>query len=213
MTAAGHHTAGYVRPQPADGRPTGPDTVAALAACERMFDALGIVGDTQTAARHVRALTELTRGLWQDPADHLAVTFPPVSADPGLIVAADIPFASVCAHHALPFSGTATIGYLPKPEARIVGLSKLARMLTGYAARPQVQEAIAVMVVAALMGRLNARGAAIAIRATHSCMALRGARTGAHSSMVTVEHAGDLHHQPWRDDFTHAAATVIRGRP
>lgn len=191
----------------------GPLPDVAVHACEAMFNALGIVGDANTATRHVRALTELTRGLWENPDDHLAVVFPPVSADPGLIVAADIPFSSICAHHALPFSGTFTVAYLPKPGAAIVGLSKLARMVVGYAARPQVQEQIGEQVTAALTSSLNARGAAIALRGNHSCMALRGARTGAGSSMVTVQHVGDLATSPWRDEFAAAADTVIRGRP
>lgn len=196
------------RPAP----PPGIDTTAAVTACEQMFDALGIVGDDRTAARHVRALVELTRGLWEDPADHLGIVFPPVSADPGLIVAADIPFSSICAHHALPFSGRFTVAYLPKPGASIVGLSKLARMVVGYAARPQVQEQIGEQVTTALTASLNARGAAIALRGTHSCMALRGARTGEGSSMVTVQHVGDLAASPWREEFAAAADTVIRGR-
>jgi GTP cyclohydrolase I len=198
-------------PDAAPGTPYPIDPATAVQACKLMFANLGIIGDLDTARRHVDALTELTRGLREDPDHHLAVTFPPVSADPGLIVAADIPFTSLCAHHALPFSGTFTVGYLPKPGANIVGLSKLARMVTGYAARPQVQERIANQAVTALMDTLNARGAAIALRATHSCMALRGARTGTTSSMVTVEHVGDLRTQPWRDDFTAAARNVLTG--
>ncbi len=189
-----------------------PDTVTATQLCQQMFDALGLVGDTHTAARHVRALAELTRGLTVDPADHLAVTFPPVSDDPGLIIASDIPFVSLCAHHALPFHGTFTVAYLPKPEANIVGLSKLARLVVDIAARPQVQEAIAAGTCTALMHHLNARGAAIALRGTHSCMAYRGARTGADSAMITVEHVGDLRDAPWRQEFADAASLVIRGR-
>lgn len=192
--------------------PTEPDVIRAVTACEQMFEALGIVGDDRTPTRHVRALIELTRGLREDPTEHLAVTFPPVSAEPGLVIAADIPFVSLCAHHALPFAGTFTVGYLPKPEAHIVGLSKLARLVVGLAARPQVQEQIAAQTVTALMTTLNARGAAIAIRGTHSCMAHRGARTGALSAMVTVEHVGDLHNAPWRGEFAAAAANVITGR-
>jgi GTP cyclohydrolase I len=187
------------------------DYDAAFAAADRMFAALGIVGDPHMAARHVRALAELTRGTREDPAAHLTVTFPPVSAEPGLIVATDTPFASLCAHHGLPFAGSFTVAYLPKTGAHIVGLSKLARMVCGYAARPQVQEQIAAQACATLMAELNARGAAIAIRATHTCMAHRGARTGAASGMVTVEHVGELADPPWRAEFTAAADTVIRG--
>lgn len=188
-----------------------PDQATAVAACRTMFTALGIVGDEHTPTRHVRALMELTRGLSEDPTGHLAVTFPPVSPEPGLIVATDVPFVSLCAHHGLPFVGTFTVAYLPKPDSHIVGLSKLARMVLGYAARPQVQEAIAAQSVSALMGTLNARGAAIALRATHSCMAHRGVRTGATSGMVTVEHDGELRLSPWREEFTQAATRVITG--
>lgn len=188
------------------------NTERAIAACALMFDALGIVGDDHTPARHVRALAELTRGLRETPTDHLTVTFPPVSAEPGMVIATDIPFVSLCAHHALPFAGQFTVAYLPKPDSHIVGLSKLARLVIGYAARPQVQEQIAAQSVTALMGTLNARGAAIAIRGTHSCMAHRGARTGALSAMVTVEHVGELRDAPWRQEFAEAAARVIRGQ-
>lgn len=188
-----------------------PDSTAATAACESMFAALGIVGDDQTPARHVSALIELTRGLAEDPTDHLSVTFSPVSPEPGLVIVTDVPFVSLCAHHGLPFTGSFTVAYLPKPEAQIVGLSKLARMVIGYAARPQVQERIAAQSISALMGTLNARGAAIALRATHSCMAHRGVRTGTASGMVTVEHDGELRRSPWREEFTAAAARVITG--
>jgi GTP cyclohydrolase I len=189
-----------------------PDLDRATVACDLMFQSLGIAGDDHTAARHVRALAELTRGLREDPTEHLAVTFPPVSAEPGLVIATDIPFVSLCAHHALPFHGTFAVAYLPKPDAHIVGLSKLARMVVGYASRPQVQEAIAAQAVSALMNTLNARGAAIALRATHSCMAHRGARTGTDSAMVTVEHVGELRDPPWRGEFAQAATRVIRGQ-
>lgn len=184
------------------------DVEAAAAHCAAMLAALDIAGDDQTPHRHVKALAELTRGLREDPADHLLVQFPPVTGEQsaaageqGLIAITGVPIVSLCAHHALPFAGTAAVAYLPKPGARIVGLSKLARLVTGYAARPQVQEQIAAQTVEALMTRLTARGAAVALRATHSCMALRGARTGPDAAMVTVHHAGDLLDDPWRREF------------
>lgn len=211
-----HCTEPYPGAQPGARYPVaalgGPDLTAATTACQALFAALGIVGDDHTPARHVRALAELTRGIYEAPEHHLETTFPPVSADPGLIVVADVPFVSLCAHHGLPFTGTFTLAYLPKQDARIVGLSKLARMVTGFAARPQVQERIAAQAIAALINATDARGAAIALRATHSCMALRGARTGPAAAMVTVEHTGDLRADPWRTEFATAAYTVIRGR-
>lgn len=185
----------------------------AAAHCAYMLAALGIHGDERTPARHVRALAQLTAGVHEDPIDHLGVQFPAVSADPGLIGVTAVPFASLCAHHALPFAGTFAVAYLPKPGGNIVGLSKLTRLVTGYATRPQVQERLAAQVLTALMAGLPARGAAIAIRATHSCMALRGARTGPTAAMVTVDHAGDLLNDPWRGEFAALARTVLAGVP
>lgn len=178
----------------------------AVVACRELFSRLGIVGDERTPTRYVRALAELTRGLATDPRRHLEVTFPPTSADPGLITARAVPFTSLCAHHLLPFYGTATVAYLPKPQARIVGLSKMARLVQDYAARPQVQERLAAQILDALTTRLHCRGAAVAIRGMHTCMALRGATTGPGAEMVTVDHAGELAEQPWRGEFAALAA-------
>src|SRR5690606_38015671 len=114
---------GTVRTVTSNGRVAVVDE-AAVKACEEMFTRLGIVGDSKTARRHVRALMELTAGLRVDPARHLDVTFPPTSGEPGLVAVAGVPFTSVCAHHMLPFYGEAAVAYLPKPGARIVGLSK-----------------------------------------------------------------------------------------
>lgn len=183
----------------------------AVAACRELFGRLGVVGDQETARRHVRALAELTAGVRQDPGRHLEVTFAPVSPEPGLISVRSVPFTSLCAHHMLPFYGTATVGYLPKPEARIVGLSKLARVVKEFAARPQVQEQLAAQVLEALASRLHCRGAAIAISAVHTCMALRGACTGVGASMVTVDYVGELREQPWRGEF--AALHQAGGHP
>lgn len=168
---------------------------------------LGLAGDEETPRRFVRALAELCHGVTVDPRRHLAVTFPPVATDPGLIVVRDVPFASVCAHHLLPFHGTATVAYLPKPDAEIVGLSKLARLVRDYAARPQVQEQLAADVLSAIMSVLGARGAAVHLRGVHTCMSLRGAGTGTDAAMVTRDYAGDLADpsQPWRAEFDHIA--------
>lgn len=179
---------------------------AAVTAAGELFGRMGIAGDEKTPRRYVRALAELTRGTALDPRRHLEVTFPPTTPEPGLITVREVPFTSVCAHHMLPFYGAATVAYLPKPEARIVGLSKLARVVQEYAARPQVQEELAAQVLDALMSRLHCRGAAVGIRAVHTCMALRGAATGPGANMVTVDHVGELGQQPWRQEFAAALA-------
>lgn len=167
-----------------------------------MLKALGIRGDDRTATRLTRALHELTAGRLGDPRDHLAVRFPPTSTEPGLIVVTDVPFVSVCEHHVLPFHGVATVAYLPPPGGEIVGLSKLARVAQDYAARPQIQERLCEQIVCALMDVLQPRGAACAVRGIHSCMTLRGARTGQSSAMTTTQFAGLLTEQPWRGEFT-----------
>jgi GTP cyclohydrolase I len=136
---------------------------------------------SRTPARFVRALAELTAGAALDPDRHLTVTFPPPSDDPGMVIVPGIPFTSVCEHHLLAFTGTAAVAYLP--ASRIVGLSKLARLTQEYAARPQVQERLGDQIADALMRCLDARGAAVLLRASHSCMTLRGARA---AGAVTV---------------------------
>lgn len=180
-----------------------PDLAIAELHAGAMLTALGIVGDDRTPGRLVRALHELTAGRNLAPDRHLDVTFPATSNTPGLIIVTDIPFTSVCEHHVLPFTGHATVAYLPRPGARIVGLSKLARLVQEYAARPQVQERLADQIVTALSVGLDSQGAACALRGVHSCMSLRGARTGMSAAMVTVQYTGALETDPWRTDFAH----------
>lgn len=180
--------------QAAATRPVPSDRLAAAAGHARaMLAALGIACDDESTAatpeRFVRALAEMTAGRLVDPDRHLLVTFPPESPAPGLIVVTGIPFQSVCEHHLLPFSGRAAVAYLPAPGSRIVGLSKLARVVQEYAARPQVQERLCTQVVGAVTSRLRTDGAACLIRSVHSCMTVRGAR--AHGGeMVTTQYAG-----------------------
>ncbi|GAA2628441.1 GTP cyclohydrolase I [Actinomadura fulvescens] len=177
----------------------------------RLMTTLGFpVGDpgmTDTPARLVRAWCELSHGMHLDPGRHLAVTFPPESPDPGLIAVTDVPFVSLCEHHLLPFTGTANVAYLPAPGASIVGLSKLARLVQEYAARPQVQERLGEQIVHALVSRLDCDGAACAITAEHSCMTLRGARsTGA--QMETLHLKGAFQADPQlRENFLGLART------
>lgn len=181
---------------------TGPDLAAAAGHAAAMLAALGIEGvDDVTPIRFVRALDELAAGRALDPTRHLSVEFPPVSKDPGLVVVTDLPFVSLCEHHLLPFTGVVTVGYLPSVDAPIVGLSKLARLVQEYAARPQVQERLTEQIATALDRPDRARGAACAVRGVHSCMALRGARTGDQVAMVTTQYLGALARDPYRSHF------------
>lgn len=169
--------------------------VQAAAHARAMFTALGIdcenASTQRTPDRFVRALAEMTSGLRLDPTRHLRVQFPPESMNQGIIAAVDIPFVALCEHHVLPFLGRATVAYLPAPGGMIVGLSKLARVVQEYAARPQVQERLGEQVVDALTTELNALGAACLIRSEHACLTLRGAE--AHGAvMVTTHLSGDF---------------------
>lgn len=163
-----------------------------------LLEALGIPeteSTKDTPRRLVAALVEMTTGVFLDPSRHLAVTFPSESPDPGMIVVTGIPLVSVCEHHMLPFTGVATVGYLPVPGARIVGLSKLARVAQEFAARPQVQERLGDQITTAITSCLDTLGAACVIRAHHSCLTLRGARaTGA--TMVTSHLSGRFRDEP-----------------
>ncbi|MFJ8043772.1 GTP cyclohydrolase I [Kitasatospora sp. NPDC096147] len=175
--------------------PNGFDLDLAARHAAGLLEALGIPCDSESTAetprRMAKALAELTAGVHLDPARHLAVTFPPEGERPGVIAAVNVPFVALCEHHVLPFPGRATVAYLPKPGARIVGLSKLARIVQEYAARPQVQERLGRQVVEALVDHLQVDGAACLIRSQHACMTLRGAR--AHdAAMVTTHLAGSM---------------------
>ena len=158
-----------------------------------MLHALGIPCEDEdtaaTPARLIRALLELTAGLTANPARHFATTFPAPPGDPGMVVVPGIPFTSICEHHLLPFTGKATLAYLPAPGGRIVGLSKLARVAQEFAARPQVQERLGQQIVSVIDAHLDTRGAACLLTAVHSCMTLRGAKAVG-ATMVTSHLTG-----------------------
>jgi len=146
-------------------------------------------GLQETPRRVLGAFTELTAGYLLDPADVLAVQFEQEPAYEGIVAAIDVPFTSTCEHHLMPFTGTASVAYIPEVGAPLVGLSKLARLVDIYALRLQIQERLTAQVVNALVTHLRTRGAACVIRAEHTCMAHRGVKKTA-SAMVTSELRG-----------------------
>ena len=129
-------------------------------------------GLEDTPGRVARAYGELLGGYGSDPADHLDRQFE-VDHDE-MVIVRDIPFSSLCEHHMLPFIGRAHVAYLPGPDGKVCGLSKLARVVDGYANRLQVQERLTVQVADALVERLKARGVLVAMEAEHLCMTMRG---------------------------------------
>ena len=137
-------------------------------------------GLIKTPNRVARAYAELIAGMQDDPKRHLKTVF---SEDyDEIVLLRDIEFNSICEHHLLPFTGVAHVAYLPK--GKVVGLSKLARLVEGFARRPQVQERLTVQIADALMEELSPVGAACVIEATHTCMTIRGAKKHG-STMVT----------------------------
>lgn len=165
-------------------------------AVTELLEALGAEWDEHTRdtpRRAARMWHELLAGMNEDPRDHLRTTFPVDTRDPGLVVQSGIELVSVCAHHLLPFTGTATVAYRPSPakDSRVVGLSKLARLVQGYGRRLQIQERIGAQVVGALVEVLQPSGAMCLITATHDCMRLRGVRDGS-SKTTTMAIAGLL---------------------
>jgi GTP cyclohydrolase I len=127
----------------------------------------GVLG---TPERVADAYAYLFAGLGEDPTRHLEVGFMESARD--MVLVRDIPLASMCEHHILPFIGKAHLGYAP--NGRVVGLSKLARLVEGYARRPQLQEQLTAQIADALYTSLGSRGSIVVIEAEHSCMTMRG---------------------------------------
>lgn len=133
-------------------------------------------GLRHTPERVARAWRELTEGYDQDPAEILDTTFD-VGPYDQMVVVRDIEFWSLCEHHLLPFHGTACVGYLP--GERVVGLSKIGRLVQCFARRLQVQERMTQQVAEAMETTLKPLGVGVIIRASHTCMAMRGAKLDA----------------------------------
>lgn len=131
-------------------------------------------GLLETPQRVARMYAEVCGGLHEDPRDHLITQFE--AGHQEMVLVRDIPIYSVCEHHLVPFMGVAHLGYIPNEEGRITGLSKLARLVDGYARRPQVQERLTSQCADAIDEILEPKGAIVVIQAEHLCMAMRGIR-------------------------------------
>ena len=129
-------------------------------------------GLLETPARVARMYAELFSGLHDDPRVHMQKAFTEKYDE--IVLVRDISFNSICEHHLLPFMGKAHIGYMP--EGRVVGLSKLARVVEVVSRRPQVQERMTETIADLIIDELGARGAAVVVEASHTCMTIRGVR-------------------------------------
>ena len=173
--------------------PTGPVANAKLQVPEEVQEAIRTLirwsgddpsreGLLDTPARVGRAWREYCQGYGEDPAVHLGRQFEEVGGYDELVLLKNIPFQSHCEHHMAPITGTAAIAYMPRD--RVVGISKLARVLHGFASRLQIQERLTAEVAQCIWENLKPHGVAVVIEAQHGCMTGRGVRTPG-VSMVT----------------------------
>lgn len=132
-------------------------------------------GLVDTPDRVARAWREYCRGYDEDPGLHLSRVFEEVGGYDEIVLLKNIPFQSHCEHHLAPITGTASIAYLP--NKRVVGISKLARVLEGFAQRLQVQERLTAQVAQTIWDHLKPQGVAVVIQAQHGCMTGRGVKT------------------------------------
>ena len=140
-------------------------------------------GLLKTPARVARMYAEVFAGMREDPAAHLETVF---EADHDeMVMVRDIPFASMCEHHLVPFLGKAHVAYIPNDTGRITGLSKLARLVDTFARRPQVQERLTTQVADVLEAELQPKGVLVVIEAEHLCMTMRGVRKPGASTVTS----------------------------
>ena len=152
---------------------------------------LGREGLKNTPARVARMYGELLAGMREDPTEHLNSVFTEKYDE--IVLLRDIPFYSICEHHLMPFIGTAHVAYLP--SGRILGVSKLARIVDCFARRLQTQERLTYQIADCLMNNLKPLGVAVVLEAAHSCMTIRGIRKPG-SVMVTSAVRGIFRKDP-----------------
>jgi len=150
-------------------------------------------GLIDTPSRVARAWREYCQGYDEDPAVHLARQFEEVGGYNEIVLLKDIPFQSHCEHHMAPITGKASIAYLPRDK--VVGISKLARVLHGFTRRLQIQERLTAQVAQCIWDQLTPHGVAVVIEAQHGCMTGRGVRTPG-VGMVTSRMMGTFLHDP-----------------
>jgi len=150
-------------------------------------------GLVDTPRRVAKAYEELFSGYREDPSKPLKRVFHDVAGYKDLVLVRDIAFVSHCEHHIAPFFGKAHIGYYPR--GGVVGLSKLARIVDGFARRLQTQEALSAQIIAAIDASLDSRGVAVMLEAEHTCMAMRGVRKQG-ASTVTTQFSGVFRDDP-----------------
>jgi GTP cyclohydrolase I len=181
-------------PEPAEPRPSREEAERAVRTLLRWAgDDPTREGLTDTPARVARAFEDWFSGYGQDPEEYLTRTFEEVEGYDDMIVLRDIKFESHCEHHLAPIIGRAHVGYLP--NNKVVGISKLARVVETYARRLQVQEKMNAQIAHCIQKVLEPRGVAVVIEATHQCMTTRGVHKSG-VSMVTSSMFGEFRKNP-----------------
>jgi len=164
------------------------DTARIERAVHELLEAIGEDpardGLVKTPHRVAKMYKELFAGLGEHPADHLEVTF--AAEHDEMVMVRDIPFASLCEHHLIPFIGQAHVAYIPGEDGRITGLSKLARLVDGYAKRLQVQERMTTEIADAIELALVPRGVLVVVEAEHLCMSMRGVKKSGTSTVTSA---------------------------
>jgi GTP cyclohydrolase I len=164
------------------------DTARVERAVHELLTALGEDpsrdGLVKTPVRVARMYVELMAGFEQNPADQLEVTF--AAEHDEMVMVRDIPFASLCEHHLVPFIGRAHVAYIPGDDGRITGLSKLARLVDVFAKRLQVQERMTTEIADAIEEALAPRGVLVVVDAEHLCMSMRGVKKSGTSTVTSA---------------------------
>lgn len=163
------------------------DHARAEAAVRELLAAIGEdvnrEGIVETPARVARMWAEVIQGSNEDPEQHLTKTFE-IEHDE-MVLVRDIPFTAMCEHHLLPFTGVAHVAYLPGTTGRFTGLSKVARLVEGFARRLQVQERMTSQIADAMQNMLEPVGVLVVLEAEHSCMSIRGVRKPGSKTVTT----------------------------
>ena len=173
---------------PVGEQPTGVDMARIEKAVREILEAIGEDpernGLLATPRRVARMYAEICSGLHENPDDHLSITF---EADHDeMVMVRDIPIYSLCEHHLAPFIGKAHVAYIPNDDGRVIGLSKFARLIDGYAKRPQVQERLTSQVADALQASLDPKGVMVVIEAEHLCMSMRGVKKAGSTTVTSA---------------------------
>jgi GTP cyclohydrolase I len=157
-------------------------------------------GLLDTPRRVADMYAELFEGLEADPGEHLRVTFE--AGHDEMVMVRDIPFTSLCEHHLVPFTGLAHVAYLPGADGRITGLSKMARLVEGFARRLQVQERMTVQIVEAMERELKPKGSIVVLEAEHFCVSMRGVKKEGLSTVTSAVRG------VFRDDVAYRAEAL-----